>query len=111
MQARLLSVVLWWTAVAQAARLLAVLPTNTKSHYVMYGRILEALAKKGHDLTVITHFPMVRTYYFTFTVVYYFLSISFKYLPHTNYYFLKQGFFCYYFFVPKNEQNNLFLHF
>ncbi|CAB3246117.1 unnamed protein product [Arctia plantaginis] len=60
MQARLLSVVLCWTAVSQAARLLAVLPTNTKSHYVMYGRILEALAKKGHELTVITHFPMKK---------------------------------------------------
>lgn len=43
----------------QAARLLAVLPTNTRSHYAMYGRIIEALAHRGHQLTVITHFPMV----------------------------------------------------
>lgn len=65
MQARLLWVVVWCTmALAQetrAARLLAVLPTNTRSHYVMYGRLIDALAKKNHQLTIISHFPMVRT--------------------------------------------------
>lgn len=56
----------WWLVLmcvatyAHAARLLAVLPTNTRSHYVMYGRLVEALAKKHHHLTVISHFPMVR---------------------------------------------------
>ncbi|XP_075982852.1 UDP-glucosyltransferase 2-like [Anticarsia gemmatalis] len=60
MQARLLGLVLLWAAGAHAARLLAVLPTNTKSHHVMYGRILDALAKKNHDLTIITHFPMKK---------------------------------------------------
>lgn len=55
----------WWLVLcvatyAHAARLLAVLPTNTRSHYVMYGRLVEALARKHHQLTVISHFPMVR---------------------------------------------------
>lgn len=56
----------WWLVLmcvatyAHAARLLAVLPTNTRSHYVMYGRLIEALARKHHHLTVISHFPMVR---------------------------------------------------
>ncbi|XP_026314878.1 UDP-glucuronosyltransferase 1-1-like [Hyposmocoma kahamanoa] len=61
MQAR---VKYWWLVLtcvathAYAARLLAVLPTNTRSHYVMYGRLVEALARKHHQLTVISHFPM-----------------------------------------------------
>ncbi|XP_034834101.1 UDP-glucosyltransferase 2-like [Maniola hyperantus] len=54
----LLWLVLGWLAAADAARILAVLPTNTKSHYAMYGRLIDALAKKQHHLTVITHFPM-----------------------------------------------------
>ncbi|KAI8425195.1 hypothetical protein MSG28_007019 [Choristoneura fumiferana] len=57
MRALLLWVVLC-AAGCQAARLLAVLPTNTRSHYAMYGRIIEALAQREHQLTVITHFPM-----------------------------------------------------
>lgn len=58
MRALLLWLVLC-AASGQAARLLAVLPTNTRSHYAMYGRIIEALAGRDHHLTVITHFPMV----------------------------------------------------
>ncbi|XP_023939995.2 UDP-glucosyltransferase 2-like [Bicyclus anynana] len=40
------------------ARILVVLPTNTKSHYAMYGRLVHALANRDHQLTVITHFTM-----------------------------------------------------
>ncbi|CAH0728438.1 unnamed protein product, partial [Brenthis ino] len=58
MSARLLWLVLTCATAVHAARILAVLPTNTKSHYAMYGRILDALARKNHYLTVITHFPM-----------------------------------------------------
>ncbi|XP_021193615.3 UDP-glucosyltransferase 2 [Helicoverpa armigera] len=58
MRARFLWLVLLWAVAARAARLLAVLPTNTKSHHAMYGRLLEALARKDHQLTVVTHFPM-----------------------------------------------------
>ncbi|XP_041969125.1 UDP-glucosyltransferase 2-like [Aricia agestis] len=43
---------------AHAANILAVFPTNTRSHYAMYGRLVNALAKREHNLTVITHFPM-----------------------------------------------------
>lgn len=61
MQARLLWLVwlLCIAAAADAARLLAVLPTNTKSHYAMYGKLVEALVRRQHHLTVISHFPMV----------------------------------------------------
>ncbi|CAG9789204.1 unnamed protein product [Diatraea saccharalis] len=45
-------------AAAQAARILVVLPTNTRSHYAMYGKLVEALTKRRHHLTVISHFPM-----------------------------------------------------
>lgn len=58
--------VMLWSAVAaaHAARLLVVLPTNTRSHYAMYGRLVEALARKNHQLTVISHFPMVSIFLF-----------------------------------------------
>ncbi|XP_068619144.1 UDP-glycosyltransferase UGT5-like [Battus philenor] len=58
MQARLLWLVAFCVAAAHAARLLAVLPTNTRSHYAMYGRLIEALAKRQHHITVLSHFPM-----------------------------------------------------
>ncbi|CAH2228351.1 jg18169, partial [Pararge aegeria aegeria] len=45
-------------AAAESARILTVLPTNTKSHYAMYGRLIDALAKRDHHLTVISHFTM-----------------------------------------------------
>ncbi|XP_038206836.1 UDP-glucosyltransferase 2-like [Zerene cesonia] len=54
---RVLCTVLLCAAAVHAARILAVLPTNTKSHYAMYGRIIDALVKRDHHLTVITHFP------------------------------------------------------
>ncbi|XP_013192144.2 UDP-glucosyltransferase 2 [Amyelois transitella] len=57
MQVRVCLVLLCAVA-GHAARLLAVLPTNTRSHYAMYGRLVEALARKQHQLTVISHFPM-----------------------------------------------------
>ncbi|CAK1583491.1 unnamed protein product [Parnassius mnemosyne] len=56
MQARLLWLVALCAAAAHAARILAVLPTNTRSHYAMYGRLIEALAKRQHHVTVLTHF-------------------------------------------------------
>ncbi|XP_022114873.2 UDP-glucosyltransferase 2 [Pieris rapae] len=57
MQARLLLLVVWCVSAAHTARILAVLPTNTKSHYAMYGRIIDALVSRQHHLTVISHFP------------------------------------------------------
>ncbi|XP_053614115.1 UDP-glucosyltransferase 2-like [Plodia interpunctella] len=50
--------VLMCAVAGHAARILAVLPTNTRSHYAMYGRLVDALASKQHHLTVISHFPM-----------------------------------------------------
>ncbi|CAH2045632.1 unnamed protein product, partial [Iphiclides podalirius] len=58
MQARLLWLVAVCVTAAHAARILAVLPTNTRSHYAMYGRLIEALAKRQHHITVMTHFTM-----------------------------------------------------
>ncbi|CAG4931882.1 unnamed protein product [Parnassius apollo] len=63
MQARLLYVVALCAAAAHAARLLAVLPTNTRSHYAMYGRLIEALAKRQHHVTVMTHFTKTKCNY------------------------------------------------
>ncbi|CAH2094518.1 unnamed protein product [Euphydryas editha] len=58
MNARMLWLLLACASIAHAARILAVLPTNTKSHYAMYGRLIDALARRNHTLTVITHFTM-----------------------------------------------------
>nr|QBK47179.1 UDP-glycosyltransferase UGT47A7 [Chilo suppressalis] len=58
MQVRLWVALFSVLAAAQAARILVVLPTNTRSHYAMYGKLVEALTKKRHHLTVISHFPM-----------------------------------------------------
>ncbi|CAK1552262.1 unnamed protein product [Leptosia nina] len=57
MQARTFCLVLWCASAAYSARILAVLPTNTKSHHAMYGRIIDALVARQHQLTVISHFP------------------------------------------------------
>ncbi|XP_052756686.1 UDP-glucosyltransferase 2-like [Galleria mellonella] len=58
MQAQLLWLVATCVAASHAARLLAILPTNTRSHYAMYGKIVEELVRRQHQVTVITHFPM-----------------------------------------------------
>lgn len=43
----------------QAARILGIFPTNTHSHYVMYGSLMREMARRGHHVTVVNHFPMV----------------------------------------------------
>lgn len=58
MRLLVLWVIAWLAAEGQSARILAVLPTNTRSHYAMYGRLLEALAGRQHQLTIVSHFPM-----------------------------------------------------
>ncbi|KAM3962556.1 UDP-glycosyltransferase UGT47A1 [Aphomia sociella] len=55
---QVLWLVLMCAAVGHGARLLVVLPTNTRSHYAMYGKLVEELARRQHQLTVITHFLM-----------------------------------------------------
>lgn len=41
-----------------SSRILAVLPTPSRSHFVVFQPLLLALASRGHDLTVISSFPL-----------------------------------------------------
>lgn len=41
-----------------SARILAAILYPAKSHFVMYRTLLTALAEKGHEVTVISHFPL-----------------------------------------------------
>jgi glucuronosyltransferase len=40
-----------------AARILAVFHHNAESHFVMFETLLKALAARGHDVVVVSHFP------------------------------------------------------
>lgn len=44
-------------SVSSAYRILAVFPMNTKSHFVIFESLLKALAKRGHQVDVVSHFP------------------------------------------------------
>ncbi|KAK7870747.1 hypothetical protein R5R35_009897 [Gryllus longicercus] len=44
--------------VCQAARILGVFPHIGKSHYIMFEPVMKALAHRGHEVTVITQFPL-----------------------------------------------------
>lgn len=39
-------------------RILCVFPYNAKSHNIIFDSLMKGLAKKGHHLDVITHFPL-----------------------------------------------------
>ncbi|XP_072933728.1 UDP-glucosyltransferase 2-like [Epargyreus clarus] len=54
-----------WNSV-KALNILGVFPNQEQSHWFMYEKYLQYLAKKGHNLTVITHFPqeeVIPNYY------------------------------------------------
>lgn len=40
----------------ETARILGVFPVPQYSHYILGGRLMKALAEKGHDVTIITPF-------------------------------------------------------
>ncbi|XP_069697550.1 UDP-glucosyltransferase 2-like isoform X2 [Periplaneta americana] len=42
----------------QAARILALMSFNGKSHYTMIQTLLKALASRGHDITMVGHYPL-----------------------------------------------------
>ena len=44
-------------AVSDGARILAVIPLNGRSHFIIMEPLLLALAGRGHDVTVISTFP------------------------------------------------------
>lgn len=52
-----LELVLFLAAAAEAYRILAVFPHTGKSHHVMIEPLLRGLANKGHEVTVVGHYP------------------------------------------------------
>lgn len=44
------------------ARILGIFPLNGKSHFVMCEQLMKNLAKKGHRVDVISHFPLKRPF-------------------------------------------------
>ena len=43
-------------------RILGVFPLNEKSHFFMCEQLMKVLAKKGHQVDVISHFPLKNPY-------------------------------------------------
>lgn len=43
-------------------RILGVFPLNVKSHFMMYGELMKGLARKGHQVDVISAFPLKKPY-------------------------------------------------
>ena len=44
------------------ARILGIFPLNGKSHFVMCEQLMKTLAKKGHQVDVISHFPLKKPF-------------------------------------------------
>lgn len=42
----------------QPANILGFLPTFAKSHYIAFQPLLKELAVRGHNVTVVSHFPL-----------------------------------------------------
>lgn len=44
-------------AFCECAAILGLVPMPSKSHYIVVGRLLKELAKRGHRVTVVSAFP------------------------------------------------------
>lgn len=42
------------------AKILGLFPLQSKSHFVMFEPYLKALAKRGHEVDVVSHFPLKK---------------------------------------------------
>lgn len=43
-------------------RILGIFPFNAKSHFMMYGELMKGLAKMGHQVDVISPYPLKKPY-------------------------------------------------
>lgn len=61
---RLLGLICLWTILSscQGYRILGVFPFSGKSHFMMFESLMKALAKKGHQVDVISTFPLKKPY-------------------------------------------------
>lgn len=56
---------------AENYNILAIFPLQSKSHFVMFERLLLELAKKGHEVDVVSHFPQKKPIPKYSTIIYY----------------------------------------
>lgn len=62
---KLLSVIIPWLlclSISEGYRFLGVFPFHGKSHFVMFEALMKGLARKGHQVDVISVFPLKKTY-------------------------------------------------
>lgn len=61
---RLLSLICLWTILStcHGYRILGLFPFNGKSHFMMFEHLMKGLAKKGHQVDVISTFPLKKPY-------------------------------------------------
>lgn len=61
---RLLPIICLWAMLSMCYgyRILCVFPFEGKSHFVMYEQVMKALARKGHQVDVISAFPRDKSF-------------------------------------------------
>lgn len=62
---RVLPVIFFWSfylSICHGYRLLGLFPFQGKSHFVMFEQLMKGLAKKGHQLDVVSRFPLKKPY-------------------------------------------------
>lgn len=57
---RILLAILTYDQVVNGYRILGVFPLQGKSHWIMQEELMKGLAKHGHQVDVITHFPLKK---------------------------------------------------
>jgi len=57
MQISILFAVLACSQIVNGYRILGIFPLNGKSHWVMMEELMKGLARRGHQVDVVTHFP------------------------------------------------------
>jgi len=62
---RILLLIFFWllySPISHGYRLLAIIPYNSYSHFVMFEQLLKGLVRKGHQVDVISHYPLKKPY-------------------------------------------------
>lgn len=60
MRFQILILILILCVMSDGYRILGIFPFNAKSHFMMYGELMKGLAKKGHQVDVISPFPLKK---------------------------------------------------
>ncbi|XP_046736277.1 UDP-glucosyltransferase 2-like [Diprion similis] len=58
----LLGCLLFFVSLGDAYRILGIFPFNGMSHFVMFERVMKGLAERGHQVDVVSHFPLKKPF-------------------------------------------------